>query len=373
MIVDKRRPAPLYHQLKEALKQEIRARELGPGAAVASERELMRRHKVSYMTVSRAMRDLVHEGVLYREQGRGTFVAAPSGPAARATTSFGVVTFTESMDRLDHGLFAGELLQAIESELSSQNHSLLFGQWRADGPDLPLMVRERQVDGLFLMQGIVAGHEAMIDCIEDIPFILVGNYLQDRPYPAVIADNRLGARLALEHLIGLGHRRIAFYTSRMDHASCFDRFFSYKETLTAHGIPYDRDLVVVGQREEAHRELLRLLGSVTAVFATNDVLCMRLITAARDAGLSVPGDFSVVGFDDLALGEHFSPRLTVARAWNADGTPGWFEEDGRRPTLERFFPEECSPCPIRGRCGGIYRRYWEDIEKPTLTPFKIPS
>lgn len=69
---------------------------------------------------------------------------------------------------------------------------------------------------------------------------------------------------------------------------------------------------------------------------------------------------------------YFSPRLTMARAWNKDGSAGWFEEQGRRPTLSRFYPETCSGCPVKGRCGGIYKQYWETIEKPPLRHF-IPE
>lgn len=85
----------------------------------------------------------------------------------------------------------------------------------------------------------------------------------------------------------------------------------------------------------------------------------------------------VYGVPVCLFGEHwkcandlyFSPRLTVARTWLKDGKAGWFEEQGRRPELSRFHPPACDPCPIKGRCGGIYKQYREQIEKPELTPF----
>lgn len=70
---------------------------------------------------------------------------------------------------------------------------------------------------------------------------------------------------------------------------------------------------------------------------------------------------------------YFSPRLTVARAWNKDGTAGWFEEDGRRPELSRIHPPACNTCKLKGRCGGIYQQYWDQIEQPDLKPFDIEA
>ncbi len=73
--------------------------------------------------------------------------------------------------------------------------------------------------------------------------------------------------------------------------------------------------------------------------------------------------------DDL----YFSPRMTVARTQTMDGVAGWFEEREVRPELSRFYPKACDPCPTKGRCGGVYKRYWEEIEKPELKPFDVEA
>jgi MoaA/NifB/PqqE/SkfB family radical SAM enzyme len=98
---------------------------------------------------------------------------------------------------------------------------------------------------------------------------------------------------------------------------------------------------------------------------------------AKPKGVAV----MVYGIPICQFGEHwenandlyFSPRLTIARKWNKDGTAGWFEEQGQRPTLSRFFPPVCTGCAVKGRCGGIYKQYWDQIEKPPLKHFNVEA
>lgn len=100
----------------------------------------------------------------------------------------------------------------------------------------------------------------------------------------------------------------------------------------------------------------------------------KLLKIAKPEGIAV----RVFGVPVCSLGRnwrcandlYFSPRVTVARAWTSDGRAGWFEEPGLLPTRERFFPEICSGCAIKGRCGGVFKIYWDRMGEKNLKPFK---
>lgn len=136
--------------------------------------------------------------------------------------------------------------------------------------------------------------------------------------PSVGATNWNGGLVAARHLLELGHRRIAMVNGPEEFLCCRARLDGYRAGLDEAGVPADPTLVragplyVEGGREQA-RELLRLPEPPTAVFAANDLQALGVYEAAREAGLRVPEDVSVVGFDDLAFTEWSDPPLTTVR------------------------------------------------------------
>jgi DNA-binding LacI/PurR family transcriptional regulator len=134
--------------------------------------------------------------------------------------------------------------------------------------------------------------------------------------PFVGATNWSGGRAAVRHLTGLGHRRIAMIGGPPDVLCCTARLDGYRSGLEAAGVPADPDLVVRADltREAgrvAARELLARPDRPTAVFAANDLQALGVYQAARERGLSIPGDLSVVGFDDLPVVAWVDPPLTT--------------------------------------------------------------
>jgi LacI family transcriptional regulator len=141
--------------------------------------------------------------------------------------------------------------------------------------------------------------------------------------PAIAADNRGGARAATEHLIALGHRRIATITGRPTALCTWHRLDGYRAALAHAGRPIDPALIAEGDfRYEsacaATTALLRLPDPPTAIFAASDEQAMGVYEAARRQGLRVPDDLSVVGFDDLPTAGWMSPPLTTVRQPLAD-------------------------------------------------------
>ena len=140
-----------------------------------------------------------------------------------------------------------------------------------------------------------------------------------RTYPySISTDNRSGAEQAVEHLVKLGHRRIAYISNRRSSRTNHDRQAGYQAALTRYGIPLDEELVVEGDGTlaggvQAGGQLLALSHAPTALFCFNDMAAIGVIRAYQQAGLEVPRDCSVVGFDDLELAAFFCPPLTTVR------------------------------------------------------------
>jgi LacI family transcriptional regulator len=133
-------------------------------------------------------------------------------------------------------------------------------------------------------------------------------------------DNEGGARAAVEHLISLGHGKIAFLSGAQGAVDSEGRLAGYKKALAARKIPFRADYVLYADFDQAKaykamKEFLRRIPRPTALFAANDYMALGAISAALDAGLTVPGDLAVVGFDDLEMPSltFHAPTLTTVR------------------------------------------------------------
>jgi LacI family transcriptional regulator len=148
------------------------------------------------------------------------------------------------------------------------------------------------------------------------PFVLWGQ-LPRSDAPCVDIDNASAARIAVEHLIALGHRRIACITpGPLDQLVSVERLRGYRMSLEAHDIPYEEALVRYGNFDEASGfegmlSLLDIPERPSAVFAASDPVAFGALGAAHSAGLSLPGELAVVGIDDLPASKYVTPPLTT--------------------------------------------------------------
>jgi len=136
--------------------------------------------------------------------------------------------------------------------------------------------------------------------------------------PAVSAAHRAGAKAAVDHLLALGHRRIAHVTGRSGWAATVERIDGYHAALGAAGVRPRDELIVEGNFEvssgyEAGLRLLDLTEPPTAIFAANDNMAVGVLRAAYERGVAVPDQVSVVGFDDAVLAPNVTPSLTTVR------------------------------------------------------------
>jgi LacI family transcriptional regulator len=149
-----------------------------------------------------------------------------------------------------------------------------------------------------------------------LPCVLVARYLSGVTLDYVGADNRLGARLATEHLVGCGHRRIAFIGGPLASSARRDRIAGYRAALKTAGLAFREDLAVVSEvtREggrQCIRELLALRSPPTAAVCYNDVVAIGVMNGLAEVGIRPGAGFAVVGFDDIADAAQWVPPLST--------------------------------------------------------------
>jgi len=216
--------------------------------------------------------------------------------------------------------FFAALVRGIGAAVSMKDLQLVLvmAQGTREHEKVERYVRQGHVDGVVLMS--LHGEDPLPGAFVEagIPTVLVGRPKGDPVVPFVDADNRGGARLAVQFLIARRRRRIATITGPLDMCVGVDRFEGYRDALTAAHIPQRKGLVQGGDftEEAGHVALTRLLEKnpdIDGVFVASDLMAAGALQALRAAGRRVPQDVAVVGFDDAPLARHTSPALTTIR------------------------------------------------------------
>lgn len=215
--------------------------------------------------------------------------------------------------------FYAALIRAVENTLSRESFGMLLAtsNENVDKERQALaMLRERRVDGLLFTPVDVAADHVRHLLEADLPIVLLGRRPAGYDGPFVGTDNIAGARLLVRHLLDLGHTRIAHFSRSDKASSAHERLTGYRMALADAGMPAPRNLVhrlaptVEGGKEGA-AWLAALRPLPTALFTYNDSQAVGAMLGLNDAGLAVPGDCSVGGFDNIELSELVRPALTT--------------------------------------------------------------
>lgn len=215
----------------------------------------------------------------------------------------------------------GEIAEGIQEVCLPIGYLMLF-VYSGNNPErekeLLLMFRAKHVDGV-IMQPVTSDPLEALKPLRKakIPVVLLQH---DCPgVPCVVLTDVQGGQLATQHLLGWGHQRIGLIKGRLPSAArAEERLIGYRQMLVAAGIVPDPALVIESDVTQnagylAMQQLLALPEPPTAVFCHNDVLALGAMHAIQAAGLSIPGDISVVGYDDTAGSAHLAPPLTTIR------------------------------------------------------------
>jgi DNA-binding LacI/PurR family transcriptional regulator len=285
-------------------------------------KDIARIARVSHSTVSRALQNspLVNARTaetirkIAHESGyRASAVAR--GLVTKRTLTIGLVVTTIADP------FASEVASGIEQAANDLGYSVFLADSNADPSRERQVVQsfaERRVDGIIVTSSRVGALYLPLLSEMRVPIVLVNNQHPGAFVHSVMIGNVEGSREAVNHLIGLGHRRIAYLGDQFGYQSDTERFAGYRKALDETGLPFLPELVVHGdgkpeQAMRAMEQLLALENPPTAVCCYNDMSAIGAMRSIHLAGRRVPEDISVVGFDDLFLASYTQPRLTTVR------------------------------------------------------------
>jgi DNA-binding LacI/PurR family transcriptional regulator len=313
--VRKKAAVPIYEQIMEDLSEKLKSGAIAPGAQLPSELELAAAYKVSRVTIRTVLKKLSDQGKVCRRKGKGTFAA--DTPKEGEEDLFAIVYFGQSHALAN--LFFTEILGGIQTELGARQ-PLTIVNWHEhiDAEEL------RKYKGLFLMYSAnaPAGAVKILKSLH-VPMVCLSSFPESlADVPSVAVDNVTGAFKATEHLLKLGHTRIAFLSTNPQNSSFNARFQGYEKALRRHGLASDEQLIIsheqniVADEKRGYRDMQRVFAAPpfpTAVLTGNDFMALGAIKAARDMGLSVPADVAVAGFDGLSMGAYVEPPLTTVQ------------------------------------------------------------
>lgn len=178
-------------------------------------------------------------------------------------------------------------------------------------------IQQHTIDGIISLSAAVAKN-LMEKVAQNYPIVVACQYLENYNVPNVTIDNIRASQAVTERLISLGHSRIAHISGNPGELLYQNRLNGYLTALAAHGMPIDLSLVKYGDATiyggyENMKQLLEQDPSITAVFAAGDAIAIGAIKALNEAGIQIPKDFSIIGFDDIDLSAFISPALTTVR------------------------------------------------------------
>jgi LacI family transcriptional regulator len=280
------------------------------GAVAATIRDVAAKAGVSVATVSRVLngknivRDETTAQVLEaaRELRYVPNVAART-LSIRRTQTIGIV-----LPEM-HGEFFSEVIRGVDVAARGHGYHILVSGSHSDAQEMMAMVEAMRgrVDGLVVMAPDVA-----VDSLaDDLPLVLLNS--SDTHHDAITIDNYGGARELMRHLSSLGHTQIAFITGPQQNADARERLRGYRQamrTLDVKPCEVRGDFTEAGG-EAAGREIVALRPRPTAIFAANDSMAIGALAALAAAGVSVPGEMSVAGFDDIPIARYVTPQLTT--------------------------------------------------------------
>ena len=213
----------------------------------------------------------------------------------------------------------GGVVRGLESTAMQANYSMLYASVQED--EIPQIIANGQVRGVILLGGCSANDRLAQELTRrKFPCVLLDNHIPNLAVDSVLADNELGGYQALSHLADLGHTNIAIIEGPSKYHTLVDRKLGALKAAQQRSIiispEYCQPSISSGFPHKGYREmkeLLRLKQRPTAVFAVSDRAAFGALDAIKEAGLRVPDDISVVGFDDEIWAEHAKPPLTTIR------------------------------------------------------------
>jgi LacI family transcriptional regulator len=294
-------------------------------AAAATIRDVAREAGVSVATVSRALNNATNVTPETRERVRAAATALRFTPSSAARSL--ITRRTDTIGALLPDLFGeyfSELIRGIDLRARARGLHLLVSSSHGDAQEAAAALRAMhgRVDGLLIMSPHVDTESLAANLPHGLPAVLINTRLPGERLSSFAVDNHGGAFAMTRHLVGRGHRRIAFVAGPENNYEAQERLRGWRAAL-AELLPGTTGLVLPGDFTEesgwrAGSQIAALAQRPDAVFFGNDMMAIGGLAALAEAGLRVPQDVALAGFDDIPIARYVTPPLTTVRVRIAD-------------------------------------------------------
>lgn len=306
---------PLYIQIYEDLKEKIFSNFYENDTFLPSERELSEEYNVERATIRRALALLAKEELISKLPGSGSKVNNITQPKYQTPSeeynNIAYILPGDAANKITQP-FHSSVFYRFEMECKAHGFNLFYINLKGDYT-LPDIILNKHVKGVVWVSSIPT------DLLEyfltlNIPSILIST--THPKYVSILADNISGSIEAVQHLINLGHRNIAFINGTETYQNSVERKDGYTRVLKQANIPVDEQLIFSGDWsfESGYRETIRLIDSkktFTAIFAANDMMALGAQSALISRGFVIPDQISVIGFDNIEQCKYSIPALTT--------------------------------------------------------------
>ncbi|ACL70255.1 GntR family transcriptional regulator [Halothermothrix orenii] len=315
MELNRKSDKPLYKQIEDIIINKIKDGILKPGKALPSERELGKELEVSRLTVRKAIQELEQKGILYKIQGKGTFVNDRK-KAGEHGNKIGVIS------HLYKGVFM-EILEGIEEGLESESYEYLLRNSQNDYKKEENIIQAMKEEGVsgFIISPVEDQKDSNVIFnlkAEGYPIVLIDRKLNYCETDCVLSDNIDGGFKATEYLIKLGHSRIAFLTYEFRKTSSVrDRIKGYRYALKLNQLELDERLLFSYNKDLSREEKNKILynfikeNKPTAIIGVHNDVALDVVKMCRANNISIPEDISIICFDNTDIVRHLEVPLTT--------------------------------------------------------------
>jgi DNA-binding LacI/PurR family transcriptional regulator len=288
---------------------------------IATIKDVARRAGVSHSTVSRALHGspLISSATAERIRQAALELGYQPSAAARSLKTNTTHVLGVVVSNIDDPFF-GEILQGIEDVAQSNGYSLFIAASQHDLERQQTIVQamsEHRVDGVLICSTSFSAVQNKQFSDYGIPIVVINNQAAEDYKYSIYHDDIDGSRQVTRHLIALGHERIAYLGNSLSGRTTLDRLTGFRQEMEAAGLPIPAGFIhdVPGGGPEnaltALNHFLDLPNRPTALVCFNDMLAIGMLQGLQQAGLQIPGDFSVAGFDNIVFSAYTNPPLTT--------------------------------------------------------------
>ncbi len=309
----------IYRQVADRLLKDIKDGRLKPGEMLPSMDDLAHQFNINKATVRQAITELTAAGCVYSIPAKGTFVSETQPARGTASRPLSIGWVISVSDEGNTGRYHTEIMDAVCTALRKiRGHLLMMSTNGLSSASFCREIGEARLDGVIL---IGAYRHDLIRRLagSGLPMVLMDDACRGARIDSILVDNRGGGYLAAQHLIGLGHHRLALVTGPAELQITRDRLEGAMEALQDAGLDSASARILPSDFSprggyEAFRKIAAMKPTPTGVFFFNDEMASGAIQALyENTALKVPEDFSFVGFDDISWASLTHPRLTTVR------------------------------------------------------------